>query len=165
MSAITPLGVALDLGEVDRRLAALQAFQEARRGELDEVAVAGVVGCQQRQVVALGLAPPAGDGVVVDEVDLAADDRLDAVLRAGLVELDGAVHHAVVGQAERRLAELRGALRERLDLARAVEQRVLGVHVQVGAGRGAHWELHARRPRGGCFSGLAPLFAPYPQRV
>ena len=77
--------------------------------------------------------------MVVDEVDLTADDRLDAVLGAGLVELDRAVHHAVVGQAERRLAELRRARRQRVDLARAVEQRVLGVHVQMGAGGGAHW--------------------------
>ena len=47
-----------------------------------------------------------------------------------------------------------GALGERLDLARAVEQRVLGVDVEMGAGRGAHchWMLGARaaeaqRPR------------------
>ena len=47
------LAVALELAEVDGRLAPLQAFQEARRGELDEVAVALVRGGQQRQVVAL----------------------------------------------------------------------------------------------------------------
>ena len=76
--------------------------------------------------------------MVVDEVDLAADDRLDAVLRARLVQLDGAVHHAVVGQRQGRLVERRGALRERVDLARAVEQRVLGVNVQMGAGEAAH---------------------------
>ena len=50
----------------------------------------------------------------------------------------GAVHDAVVGQPERRLAEVRGALGERLDLARAVEQRVLGMDVQMGAGGGGH---------------------------
>ena len=132
MSAITPFGVALDLGEVHRRLAPVQAFQKAGRGELDEVAIAGVVGREQGQVVALGPARPAGR-VIVDEVDLTADDRLDAVLCARLVELDGAVHHAVVGQAEGRLAELGGARGQGVDLARAVEQRVLGVHVEVGA--------------------------------
>ncbi len=130
------LRVALDLLEVDGRLAALQPLQEAGRGELDEVAVAGVVGGQQRQVVALDLA---GGGVVVDEVDLAADDRLDAVLGARLVQLDRAVHHAVVGERERRLVERRRARRQRVDLARAVEQRVLGVDVQMGAGDAAHW--------------------------
>src|SRR4029077_4249446 len=84
-------------------------------------------------MVALGL-PRRARRVILDEVYLAADDRLDAVLLARLVQLDGAVHHAVVGQAESRLAELRGARRERVDLARAIEQRVLGVHVEMGAG-------------------------------
>ena len=82
-------------------------------------------------MVALDLA---GGRVVVDEVDLAADDRLDAVLVARLVELDRAVHHAVIGEPQGRLVERRRALGERFDLARAVEQRVLGVHVQMGAG-------------------------------
>ncbi len=123
---------ALDQAHVDRRLAALQAVEEARRGELHEVAIAGVVGRQQRQVVALGPAR-AARGVVVDEVDLTAEDRLDAVLVARLIELDGPVHDAVVGQPERRLLELGGALRQRVDLARTVEQRVLGVDVEMGA--------------------------------
>ena len=59
-------------------------------------------------------------------------------LATGLVELDRAVHHAVIGEPEGRLLELRGALGERLDLARAVEQGVLGVHVQMGAGEVGH---------------------------
>ena len=60
-----------------------------------------------------------------------------AVLAGRLVVLDRAVHDAVVGQPERGLAEVGGALGERLDLARAVEQRVLGVDVQMGAGGGS----------------------------
>ena len=40
--------------------------------------------------------------------------------------------------AERRLAERRGALDQGVDLACAVEQRVLGVNVEVGAGMVAH---------------------------
>ena len=127
--------VLLDLGEVDGRLSPLQALQEAGRGELDQVPVTLVVGRQQGQVVALGA--PRG-GVVVDQVDLAADDRLDVMRFAGLVELDGAVHHAVVGQAQCRLAELGGPLGQRLDLAGSIEQRVLGVDVEMGAGGSAH---------------------------
>ena len=77
---------------------------------------------------------------VVDEVGLEAEDRLDAVLPAGLVELDRAVQDAVVGEPERRHPELGRARRERLDLAGAVEQRVLGVDVEMdGLGR-AHGE-------------------------
>ena len=91
---------------------------------------------EQRQVVALDLA--LADRAVVDEVRLEPEDRLDAVLLARLEQLDRAVHHAVVGEPERRLAELRGAGGELVDLARAVEQRVLGVDVQVGAGGRAH---------------------------
>jgi hypothetical protein len=129
------LGVALDLGQVDGRLAALQPLQKAGRGELDQVAVAGVALGQQRQVVALGTAC---GRVVVDQVDLTAEDRLDVVLAAGRVHLDGAVHDAVIGQPQGRLVELGRPLGERLDLARPVEQRVLGVNVEMCAGGGAH---------------------------
>ena len=59
-------------------------------------------------------------------------------LLAGLVVLDRAVHHAVVGEAERRLPERRRALGERVDPARAVEQRVLGVDVEVDGRHGVH---------------------------
>ncbi len=50
------LGALLDLGEVECGLAPVQPFQEAGRGELHEVAIAGVVGRQQSEVVALDLA-------------------------------------------------------------------------------------------------------------
>src|SRR6202044_1504297 len=78
-----PLGVRGDPLEVDGRLAALQPLQEARRGELDQVAVTGVAGGQQRQVVALDLRArtPSGHrrGGAIGQVYLAADDRLDPV--------------------------------------------------------------------------------------
>ena len=74
-----PLGVGGQALHVDGGLAAVQALEEAGRGQLDEVAVARVVGRQQRQVVALDL-PRRAVAAVVDEVDLAAEDRLDAVL-------------------------------------------------------------------------------------
>ena len=76
------------------------------------------------------------------------EQRLDVVLLGGLVELDGAVHDAVVGQADGRLIEGGGALGELADVAGAVEQRVLGVDVQVRDGRGAHRGGNHRR-RGG----------------
>ena len=71
-------------------------------------------------MVALDLARPAR-GVVVHEIDLAAEDRLDAVLCAGAVELHHAVHDTVVGESERGLVELGGPLGQVLDLARTVE--------------------------------------------
>ena len=69
---------------------------------------------------------------VVDEVGLEAEDRLDAVLAAGLVVLDRPVHDPVVGEPEGRLAVRGRALGERVDPAGAVEHRVLGVHVEMG---------------------------------
>jgi hypothetical protein len=130
------LGMARQELEVDVGLAALVALEEPVAGQLDEVAKPGVVARQQREVVAL-----VADGVgaaVVHEVGLEAQDRLDPLLLARLVELDGAVHHAVVGQAQGRLVELSRAGGERVDLARAVEQRVLAVDVQMCAGGRAH---------------------------
>src|SRR5207237_2014322 len=94
--------VAGDLLQVDRWLAALIALEEPARGELDEVAVAGRGGGQERQVEAVEAArSPAR--VVLDDVDLAAEDRLDPVLATRREKLDGAVHHAVVCQSQCRL--------------------------------------------------------------
>jgi hypothetical protein len=67
------------------------------------------------------------------------------VLAAGLVQLDRAVHDAVIGKAERRLPELGGPGRQVVDLARSVEQRVLGVDVEVGAGGARHGVIEDRR--------------------
>ena len=141
------LGVGGDLLQVDRRLAALEALEEAGRGELDEVPVAGRGRREQRQVEAVEPSRRAA-GVVLDDVRLTAEDRLDAVLAAGREQLDGAVHHAVVGQPQGRLAERRRALGQLVDLARPVEQRVLGMDVEVGAG-GAHRQTVEHRRRCG----------------
>ena len=140
------VGVALEQVEVDPGLALVEALEEAAARELDEVAVAGVGLGQQRQVVALDAA--VAHRPVVDEVGLEAEQRLDVVLAAGLEELDRAVHDAVVGEAERRLTELRRAGREGIDVARAVEQRVLGVDVEVRAAGVAHGILEVRRRSG-----------------
>ena len=91
-------------------------------------AVALVVLGQQRQVrVALRLRAP-----VVGDVDLAADDRLDALLARppGRAATAPASEPWSVS-ADRRHLELGRARRERGDAARPVEDRVLGVDVQV----------------------------------
>ena len=73
---------------------------------------------------------------VVDDVHLAAEDRLDALLGGGLVEVDRARHRAVVGERDGGHLELGRLPRERRDPARPVEDRVLGVDVQVDERRG-----------------------------
>ena len=140
------LRVALEQLQVDVRLAAPVALEIARRAQLDEVAKALVAGREQGEVVALVahlLRAP-----VVDEVGLEAEDRLDPVLPAGLVVLDRAVHHPVVGEPERRLAERRRALRQRVDPAGAVEHRVLGMDVEMReAHPGSEYTVGGRRLR------------------
>ena len=95
--------VAVEELRVDARLAAAKPSRKPPRGELDEVAEARVGGRQQGQVVAL---PAALGAAVVDQVGLEPEDRLDPVVAARLVVLDRAVHDPVVGQAERRHAQL-----------------------------------------------------------
>jgi len=125
--------VALQQLPVDARLVVV-ALEIPGRGELDQVRVARVRLGQQRQVrVALLLRVP-----VLGDVDLAADDRLDALLRRVLVELHRAGERAVVRERDRRHLELGCARRERRNPAGAVEDRVLGVDVQVDEGRLGH---------------------------
>ena len=80
--------------------------------------------------VALGL-----EGRVVADVDLAADERLDALLRRVLVVLHRAGERPVVGEPDGGHLELGSPSRERGDPAGPVEDRVLGVDVQVDEGR------------------------------
>ncbi len=123
------LRVTLEQARVDVRLAARETLQKTCRAELDQVLEAGLVRGQQRQVVALPLRLLLDLPDVVDEVGLEAHDRLDPVLAARLEELDRSVHHAVVGEAQRRHPELGRARRHRVDLVGAVEQRVFAVDV------------------------------------
>ena len=132
------LGMSGEQLHVDVGLAAREAFEEAGRGEFDQVGEAEVAFGQQGQVVALVPGLLLDRLAIVDQVGLEADDRFDPVLVARLVEVDGAVHHAMVGEPEGGLAELRRPRRHRVDLAGAIEQRVLAVGVEMDCGRGAH---------------------------
>ena len=55
------------------------------------------------------------------DVRLDAHDGLDPAILRGLVELDGAEHHAVVGERQARHALSRGSIHERVDARQAVE--------------------------------------------
>ena len=89
---------------VDARLVVI-ALQMRRGGELDQVLVAGFILGQQDEVVIN--VPPARAGLLLEpapgrDIDLAADDRLDASLARRLVEINRPVKHAVVGDRQRR---------------------------------------------------------------
>jgi len=65
------------------------------------------------------------------DVGLDADDRLDAALPGLFVELNRPVKDAVVRQADRFLAQLFGAVHQLRYAREAVEERELGVSVEV----------------------------------
>ncbi len=75
---------------------------------------------------------------VGNDVDLAAEQRLDPDLARGLVELDRPGHRSVVGEPHGGHAEIGGALHELGDPTRTVEHRVLGVDVKVDVGGVGH---------------------------
>ncbi len=121
-----PVCVAFEQLPVDARLVVV-ALQVAARRELDQVRIALVRLGEQRQVrVALGLR-----AAVVGDVDLAAEDRLDALLAGLAIELDRAGERPVVGERDRRHVELRRPRSECRDAAGAVQDGVLRVDVQV----------------------------------
>ena len=144
-----PVGVLLEQLPVHPGLVVV-ALHERQARQLDQVLVAGLVLGQQREVVvellaALGVAarvvdtPPPGRtlaAVVVGHVGLGADDRLDALLVALLVEVQRAVHVAVIGHPDRRHAVLHRLGDHLVEPRRPVEHRELGVDVEVGEGVG-----------------------------
>ena len=126
------LRVTLEQLPVDARLVVV-ALEIAERGELDEVRVALVRLREQREVrVALRLG-----AAVVRDVDLAPDDRLHARLARLAVELDRSCERAVIGERDRRHLEPCCLVHERRDPARAVEDRVLRVDVEMDEGGAA----------------------------
>jgi hypothetical protein len=126
-----PRGVAGQVLAVDPRLVVV-AVEVRVRHEPAQVAVAGQVLREQHEVEGLGVGLPllvahraAGD------VGLHADDRLDPLRLRGLVEGDGPIEGAVVGQGERVEAQPLGLVDEVADPAQAVEKGELGVDVEM----------------------------------
>ena len=106
----------------------VKALDEALGDQIAEVAVAGLVAAEEDEVgvvvvqaVLLLRAAARGD------IDLAADDGLDPLGDAGLIEVHRAVHDAVVGDGEGGLPQLPGALGNPVDAAGAVEQGIFGM--------------------------------------
>jgi hypothetical protein len=114
---------------VDARLV-VEAVDERGRRELDQVPVPGEI-LREEDHVEVALAARAILARAGRDVRLHPEDRLDPRLLRLLVELDRPEQVAVVGERERGHAELGRALDHRVDLARAVEQAVVGVPVEV----------------------------------
>ena len=135
----------------------VEALEVAVGGQLDQVAPALLVAGQQDQVEsavgdAVRLLVAAVRGLRLDvgrHVRLDAEDRLDVLLPAGLVEGDGAEQVAVVGQRYRVHAEPGDAVDQGAHPVAAVEQRVLRVEVEVDE-VGRHARCECTRPAGAC---------------
>jgi len=109
----------------------VKAFQVGFGGQLDEVAVAGLVLCQQDEVVILLIGGGFAGAAIGSDVYLAADDGLDARLGRFLVKLDGAVHHAVVGNCQGIHAQFLRPRYQLGDAAHAIEQAEFSVDMEV----------------------------------
>ena len=115
--------------------AVVEALEVRRGGELEQVAVPGLVLREQGDVVGRPLGGVALEPAPRRDVALEADDRLDLLPASLLVELERAVEVAVVGDREGVLTERLGPRDEVRDRAEPVQQRVLGVHMEVGEHR------------------------------
>ncbi len=112
----------------------VEALCEAHADHVAEVAVPLLVPAQEDQMAALRVqlvdlvkAGPAGGR----DVHLAADDGLDALPLAGPVEVDGAVHDPVVRDGHGGLAQLPDPAGQPVDPAKAVQQAVLRMDMEV----------------------------------
>jgi hypothetical protein len=108
----------------------VETVEVAGGDELDEIAVAVLILGEEDEVVVA-----AGVGfVVVDDVEFAADDRVDAFGFGGVVELDATEEIAVIGHGNGGHLLLGCDVHELLDFAGAVEERVVGMAVEVNEG-------------------------------
>ena len=128
-----PRGLALEPGELDVRLLGRRGFQEGARIEPHQAAVAVLARRQQHDARDMRGGCRPGPRLLVAEIDRqrAADDRLDAVARELLGELQRPEHVVGVGERQRRLPVGLRELGEPRDGQRAFEQRIGRMHVQM----------------------------------
>ena len=119
---------------VDTRLH-IKTFRKAKADHVNQIAVSGHILAQQNQVaVPFAAGVGAAAAGTRGNIDLAADDGVNIPFFRGAVKVDCAVHYAVVSDCDCRLSELCDAVHQLLDAARAVEQAIFGVYVEMGKG-------------------------------
>src|SRR5262249_24509769 len=109
------------------------AFQEGDGGHVNEIAKSCAILGEQSEMKA-GVAAAAGFAMGAfagGHVCFIADDRVEAGLAAPLIELDGPVEIAVIGERQRVHALLFGAGDELRNPAGAVKQAVMAVAMQM----------------------------------
>ena len=125
------LGMFGEVTLADARLA-VEAVERCLGRDTDEVSVAFFILGEHQQVIVVVAFAGRAVVFVFRDVELAAEDRLDAFFLRGLEEVHGAVDVAVVGHGDGLLAQRGNAVNEFLDVAGSVEEGVLGVQMEVG---------------------------------
>ena len=127
-------GVLLEQLVVDAGLV-VKALGKPGADQLDEVAIAGLVFTQQNHMAVFARRAVLLKAVGTD-IHLAADDGGDALLQAGVIEVDDPVHHAVIGHGGVREAKLLKTLDQGLDAVGPVQEAVFGMQMQMSKGHG-----------------------------
>ena len=94
-------------------------------------------------MVRLGLRAALVEPAALRDVDLAAEDRLQPALARVVVEDDRREHVAVLGDRQRRHLQLDRFVEQLVDAAGAVEQRELGVQMEMDEFSFTHCYSHS----------------------
>ena len=133
------LAVVAEQVEIDPRLV-VEPFQIALRNQVHQVAIAGLVHREQQQVIdgveagVVAFASLFVEARARGDVGLAAEDRLHAGAARLLVEVHRSEQVAVIRHRDSGHVERLYPLHQRAELDGAVEERVLGVEMEVREG-------------------------------
>ncbi|OPZ81386.1 MAG: hypothetical protein BWY76_03046 [bacterium ADurb.Bin429] len=105
----------------------VESLQAGAAGELQQIAIAGLIARQQHHVAGVRAAITLFQAAVLADIGLHADDGFDPGFLAGAIKLNGGVHVAVVGDGDGGHAEFGGAFGDVFHPARAIKQAVFRV--------------------------------------
>ena len=115
----------------------------------DEIAVALFVLCEDEQVVVVVALRIGAMVVFLADVELAAENGMDAVVLCRVEKMHRAVDVAVVGNGDGLLTDAGDVLDELFNVAGAVEQGVVGVEMKMSEFRhGCCFYFRSRAPGG-----------------
>ena len=130
----------------------VKAVQRCLGCDLYEIAIAlFVLGQHQQMVIGVAFGRRADDVVIVflADIEFAADDGLDAVLVGRVYEMHCTENISVVGHGDGGHAKFSDTLAKLIDIAGAIEQRVIGMQVQVNElGSGVQFHFRWRHSNG-----------------
>ena len=115
----------------DARLS-VEAMQRGLRGNSDQILVALFVFSQHQQVVVLVVLRLGPVILVLADIELAAQNRLDTLLLGCIKKMHRSEDVAVIGHCHRALPQFGSSLDKLFHVAGAVKQRVFGMQVQMG---------------------------------